>query len=129
MAPNLLATGTDDSSFNNASQCLPIADFYKTETEICPGDQVQYFNNSYNSGNNTAFTFNWTFPGGVPNTSTDRNPVVTYNNSGKYDVSMVMSNSVGNSQPVVKTNYTKLKASSGTFKISLTLFLSFKIPQ
>ncbi len=37
----------------------------------------------------------WSFPGGTPSTSTDRNPTVTYNTTGVFDVSLTATNSAG----------------------------------
>jgi len=37
----------------------------------------------------------WTFPGGMPATSTERNPEVTYNNPGEYNASLEVTNDYG----------------------------------
>ena len=41
------------------------------------------------SGNVTSW--NWIFEGGTPATSTEQNPVVTYNNVGSYSVTLTVS--------------------------------------
>ena len=45
-----------------------------------------------NNGSTNAETFQWSFPGGIPATSTERNPVVTYPRSGNFTVTLVASN-------------------------------------
>lgn len=53
------------------------------------------------TGNPTSWL--WTFEGGTPETSTEKNPVVTYQNEGAYDVSLTVSDG-SFSQTVVKTD-------------------------
>ncbi len=43
-----------------------------------------------------ATSWNWSFPGGTPATSTLQNPVVVYNTAGTYDVSLNAFNIAGN---------------------------------
>lgn len=53
----------------------------------CAPFVVQFTNNS-----SAATSYKWTFPGGIPSTSTDKNPVVRYDTAGKYDVELVAGN-------------------------------------
>ncbi|HYC86635.1 MAG TPA: M43 family zinc metalloprotease [Chryseosolibacter sp.] len=39
--------------------------------------------------------WNWIFEGGDPNTSTQKNPRVTYNTAGTYDVTLIVKNDLG----------------------------------
>ena len=48
-----------------------------------------------NTSSSNASTFLWTFEGGTPATSTLNNPVVTFNNKGRFNVSLTATNSVG----------------------------------
>jgi PKD repeat protein len=48
---------------------------------------VQFENTSTN-----ATSYEWTFPGGNPSTSTLLNPTVVYNTPGKFDVTLVAIN-------------------------------------
>ncbi len=59
-----------------------------TPTEGCPGLVVEFTDLS--EGEVT--TWNWTFEGGSPATSTEQNPVVTYNTPGLYSVTLELSN-------------------------------------
>jgi PKD repeat protein len=63
------------------------ANFSSDLTEICQYDAVSYQDMSV--GNITSW--NWTFEGGDPATSTEQNPVVTYNEAGSYDVELEVS--------------------------------------
>ena len=46
----------------------------------------------------------WTLPGGTPDTSTAQNPVITYNDPGVFNVTLIASNSVG-SNTLLKGDY------------------------
>jgi PKD repeat protein len=75
---NLVATGADGDTY------LCAANFYSNMTKICPGEQIQFFDNSYN--NVTGWT--WTFEGATQTSSIERNPVITYNTPGVYPVTL-----------------------------------------
>jgi Zn-dependent metalloprotease/PKD repeat protein len=57
-------------------------------------------------------SWNWTFQGGTPATSTQQNPVVTYNTPGVYQVSLTSHNSYGNNTST-KTGYIEITAATG----------------
>jgi len=44
---------------------------------------------------NTPSEWKWEFEGGVPNSSTEQNPSITYNENGFYDVKLIVKNSLG----------------------------------
>ncbi len=92
----------DDNKYvlHSASVMLPDlepdvanAAFTVSNTAPCEGTSVQYTDQS--SGSIT--TWNWTFEGGTPATSTDQNPVVTYATQGVYDVTLYVSDGTTNS--------------------------------
>ncbi|MBK8829144.1 MAG: PKD domain-containing protein [Saprospiraceae bacterium] len=72
-------------------QLLPTAGFSTTSTSVCIGNQVQFNNQSSQS----VTAWNWTFEGGNPATSTLENPVVTYSQTGTYNVSLTVTNASG----------------------------------
>ncbi|NUM51551.1 MAG: PKD domain-containing protein [Flavobacteriales bacterium] len=74
----------------------PVANFSATPTIICEGSQVQFTDLSTNNPT----SWNWTFSGGTPGTSTQQNPIVTYNTPGTYDVTLVATNLYGNDTEV-----------------------------
>ena len=49
-------------------------------------------------------SYYWEFEGGIPATSTEKNPKVTYQQPGKYDVKLTISNGLQSSTEV-KENY------------------------
>lgn len=59
------------------------ADFEADNTVICPGSTVNFTNLS-----TAEDSYNWTFEGGTPATSTDENPSVVYSTPGVYDVTL-----------------------------------------
>ena len=65
---------------------LPIANFTSGADTICTGDSVQFMDGSTN-----ATTYNWSFVGANPGTSTLQNPVVSYDSSGTYNVTLIAS--------------------------------------
>ncbi|MDW8274549.1 MAG: PKD domain-containing protein, partial [Chitinophagales bacterium] len=79
----------------------PVADFIGTPTTVTVGNSVSFTDLSSNSPT----SWSWTFQGGTPSTSTQQNPIITYNTPGQYNVTLVASNSAGSSSPVTKTAY------------------------
>ena len=52
---------------------------------------------AFNNLSTDADTYAWAFPGGQPGTSTEANPVITYESPGSYSVSLTASNDFGSS--------------------------------
>lgn len=71
----------------------PIANFSATPQSLCPGNSVQFTDLSTN-----ASSWNWSFPGGSPSSSTAQNPIITYNNSGVFSVTLTATNDVSSDQ-------------------------------
>ncbi|MCB0683227.1 MAG: PKD domain-containing protein, partial [Saprospiraceae bacterium] len=70
---------------------IPTAGFGADSQEGCVPFTVQFFDDS--EGEPTAW--NWMFPGGTPSSSTEQDPVVTYNAAGVYSVSLTVTNLAG----------------------------------
>jgi hypothetical protein len=69
-------------------------------SSLCPGTCTDFTNQSHN-----ATTYLWSFPGGVPDTSTSINPTnICYVTPGSFDVHLIASNQNG-SDTLVLTNY------------------------
>lgn len=81
-------------------QAPPVADFTASSVSISDGKQVTFTDKS----TNTPTSWSWTFPGGEPSHSDQRNPTVTYNTMGIYDVTLSVSNPGGNNAKT-KNNY------------------------
>ncbi len=87
---------------------LPEPDFTVSEEEFCEGSCVVFSNQTtydseFSTGNASA-TFAWTFEGGTPATSSFQNPVVCYNDPGTYDVTLVVTDNIGESAPYTVTD-------------------------
>lgn len=69
----------------------PAAEFKANITEGPATLTVNFREESTNS----PLAWNWTFEGGTPNTSTERNPIVSYSTPGIYDVKLTVTNDAG----------------------------------
>ncbi len=88
----------------------PMPDFTADSTQICAGQSVDY--TDMTSGNPTSW--NWSFPGGNPSTSTLQHPQnIFYNNPGTYNVTLTATNSVATNS-YTKTNYITVSAPAPT---------------
>ena len=87
---NLTATGTNNGFVPQT--CAPIADIHFFKKFICQGASMTISGNSYNG---EVTTYEWSFPGGTPSTSSDSAPSIVYNNPGTYNIKMKVSNSGG----------------------------------
>jgi len=81
------------------AQDPPIPNFSTDNSTICEGGTVTFTDQS--TANITSW--NWSFPGGTPSTSTAQNPTVTYPTSGTYDVTLEVTNSFG-TETITMTN-------------------------
>ena len=67
------------------------ANFNANDPSVCPGTTVQFTDASIN----TPSSYEWLFPGGVPASSTNQNPVVQYPTSGSWDVTLIVETADG----------------------------------
>ncbi len=88
------------STFAIYDNTVPVAAFTANLTTGCIGSSIQFTDLSTPD----AVSWNWSFPGGTPSTSTVKNPVVVYSTNGVHDVSLQVSNHYGNTS-VTKTGY------------------------
>ncbi|MFH2143561.1 MAG: N-acetylmuramoyl-L-alanine amidase, partial [Bacteroidota bacterium] len=97
------------------------ADFFGIPTTVIQGGTVSFTDQS----TGTPTSWNWSFPGGTPSTSTSQNPSVVYNTVGTYDVSLTVSDGT-NSDTETKSGYITVTQSGGTgdIQISGTVFIS-----
>ena len=87
------------TAYLNVDTCpLPIANFYSVPVQFCPQHCVA-FTDSSQYGPITSYQ--WSFPGGNPDTSSASSPVVCYNQEGMYDVELIVTNQYG-SDTIVK---------------------------
>jgi len=95
---NLIATGTNDNYVT--VDCAPIAEFKANFTYGCAGDGLNYESNSYNTPVDSISSYEWTFEGGTPSSSTEQNPSVIYNESGIFKTTLTATNRVGSSTTI-----------------------------
>ncbi len=78
----------------------PVAQFSSDVTNSCVPFGVNF--QDISTGNPTSWQ--WSFPGGTPNSSTLQNPTVTYNTAGNFDVSLTATNA-GGSHSITQSGY------------------------
>ena len=83
---------------------VPIADFNVSDSILCPGDCINFFDQSQNMiGSN--LTWLWEFPGSDSATSTVQSPQnICYQTPGTYSVTLTSTNANGTDM-IVKTAY------------------------
>jgi PKD repeat protein len=82
----------------------PTSNFQANTRKVLLGGQVRF--SDLSGGFPTKWE--WTFEGGTPATSTEQNPTVTYAQPGKFKVTLVTTNAVGQSDPLVRTEYVEV---------------------
>jgi len=79
-------------------------DFTASQTTISKDGSVTFTNNTSGGYIGTNETYQWSFPGGTPDVSTDKNPTVVYSDCGTHDVTLIV-NRGGQIDTVNKVNY------------------------
>jgi PKD repeat protein len=145
MAPAVNCTNawsnTSISSINghvNSRGCLgicaggnaPQADFFGNPTEACVPFVVQFTDLSTNDPT----SWQWTFPGGTPSSSTLKNPSVQYKAYGMYDVTLKATNTYGSNTVTFKqyifakekpkANFSKVIIGRSAYFTNLSLYSS-----
>jgi PKD repeat protein len=78
----------------------PTANFTVNNAAICQNVTAIFTDQSLNSPT----SWQWSFPGGTPSSSTLQHPQVQYSNSGLYSVTLIAGNGAG-FDTIVKSNY------------------------
>lgn len=78
--------------------------FTASNTSVAPGGSVTFTNETTGGYIGTPETYEWSFPGGSPATSIDKDPVVSYSTCGNYDVTLIV-NRGGQIDTLTKTAY------------------------
>ena len=79
------------TTYDMSTATPPVANFTGTPASVSPGQSVSF----EDASTNAPTTWNWTFEGGSPATSTLQNPTVTYPTEGTFDVSLTVTNASG----------------------------------
>ena len=79
-----------------------VPNFTASTTSVSLGQSISFTDAS--SG--TIASWNWTFEGATPSTSTAQNPTgITYSTAGDYDVTLIITDSEGYSDTLTKSDY------------------------
>lgn len=85
------------------------ANLSASATSLISGDQVSFKDLSQG----TISSWEWTFEGGTPQTSTDQNPTITYTSgAGSYDVSLTITDTDGRKSTRIAKNLITIKATT-----------------
>ncbi len=86
----------------------PVADFTADSTHIFTGSIISFSDqSSYQPAN-----WHWSFPGGLPSSSTEQNPQnILYNTPGTYEVTLIAANALG-SDTLIKSCYIEVEQTS-----------------
>jgi vibriolysin len=117
------AEAAQDAAADLGYSCTAVRDAFEDVgiDLVCAGPPVANFSGTPTSGgapltvqftdlsSNDPTSWSWTFTGGTPSSSTQRNPSVTYNTPGNYTVSLTAANASG-SDGETKTNYISVTA-------------------
>ena len=95
--------GTDTAFLTLELAELPVPVFEAEANVGCAPFEVHFIDMSQNG----AESWEWSFPGGTPEGSTEQNPVVVYNEPGVYDVTLKVFNAAG-SQALVRQEYIQI---------------------
>jgi PKD repeat protein len=91
----------------------PVAGFTFSSSQVDIGEYVSFSDNS----EGTVISYAWSFPGGTPASSSEKNPEVFYNVPGFYSVSLTVTND-GGSDKVTLDNIIEVLAGPPTAKFS-----------
>ncbi|MFZ3575798.1 collagenase [Tenacibaculum finnmarkense] len=88
----------------------PIADFSSDLPSTIVGGTIQFTNESTGYIN----SYTWSFPGGTPSTSTEKNPTVVYDTAGTHSVTLTVTSAKSGNNTRTKNNFIKVHAKSST---------------
>jgi PKD repeat protein len=98
---NIWTTNNHNATGLNSTPSLCAVDIRVERDIVCQGDNIQFFDESYNN----ITSWNWSFPNGSPSSSTQQNPIISYSGSGSFDVTLVVTDAIGNTMTQVFPNY------------------------
>ncbi len=88
----IIGSGTEIRAFRPNRALKPVADFTTDSVVISAGTGLNF----YDQSSFQPAAWQWSFPGGTPDASSEQNPVdIIYASPGDYEVSLAVSNSLG----------------------------------
>ena len=106
---NIWTTNNHNATGLNSTPSICAVDIRVERDIICGGDNIQFFDESYNN----ITSWNWTFPNGTPSSSTQQNPVIYYSGSGSFDVTLEVTDAIGNTMTKVFPNFISVIGNPG----------------
>jgi len=99
--------GIDGVEVSGEAGTVVTANFSASQTNITTDQSIQFNNTSTNST-----SWNWEFEGGSPSTSIQKDPIVTYNTVGTFNVKLTAKS--GTNQDIeIKNNYITVSSGGG----------------
>jgi len=80
------------------------ADFTSDTTNVDKNGVINFTNTSYGGFMFVPTTYQWSFPGGTPDTSSAQNPSITYTQCGTYNVQLIVK-AGGLTDTIMRPNY------------------------
>jgi len=117
---HLVEAGVDDFCVSDQAVGAPVASFTTSGNTGCAPHTVTFSDNSTNNPT----SWNWSFPGGSPSSSSAQNPTVTYNSPGTYSASLTAVNAGGSNT----TNSTITVYSSPSINFNLPITTNTNSP-
>jgi gliding motility-associated-like protein len=115
--PSLCDTGYLFIIVDTCNCLKPIANFTLSDSEICVGECINFFDLSTNNPN----AWSWIFDGVVPNTSNLKNPTnICYNTAGGFNVTLTANNTFGASTPIQKTARVVVSPNAPAITVNVT---------
>jgi PKD repeat protein len=82
--------------------------FHSNTNSLCRWDTVYFTDDSFDN----IISWQWEFPGGIPSSSTEKNPSVYYIDAGNYDVKLTVSDGI-HSRSIHKRNFITVNVCAG----------------
>ena len=108
-----------ESDFHTANNLVIAQASVQADTLICSQDTAYFVDHSIVTDNNVSWL--WSFPGGTPTTSTERNPKVIYDCPGNYTVELTVSDDTGTDTQVIE-NMIHIKEDCNIPETNFSLF-------
>ncbi len=99
-ATNSFGTSYGESIESFTTGTFPIAEFSTSDVDLLVGESAYFLDLSQNNPN----SWSWNIDNATPSYSNSQNPTFSFNNIGRYDVELSVSNNYG-SDTELKTNY------------------------
>lgn len=94
------------------SVTIPVVSFTANKVTITEGESINFTDTS----TNTPISWEWSFEGGTPSSSTAQNPTVTYSTAGTFQVTLTATNNEGAGTKTIVDYITVTSSDTGTLQ-------------